>query len=88
VTMDVAKAVSDAKGGAVEFRVEKTGIIHAGVGKASFSQDALAENVNAFIDAIRKARPSGAKGVFMKKITLTSTMGPGVKIDAAAQAAE
>lgn len=87
VTMDVSKAVSDAKGGAVEFRVEKTGIIHAGVGKASFSQDALAENVNAFIDAIRKARPSGAKGVFMKKITLTSTMGPGVKIDAAAAAA-
>lgn len=88
VTMDVAKAVSDAKGGAVEFRVEKTGIIHAGVGKASFSQDALAENVTAFIDAIKKARPSGAKGIFMKKITLTSTMGPGVKIDAAAQAAE
>ncbi len=87
VTMDVAKAVSDAKGGAVEFRVEKTGIIHAGVGKASFSQDALAENVNAFIDAIKKARPSGAKGVFMKRITLTSTMGPGVKIDAAAAAA-
>ena len=87
VTMDVAKAVSDAKGGAVEFRVEKTGIIHAGVGKASFSQDALAENVTAFIDAIKKARPTGAKGIFMKRITLTSTMGPGVKIDAAAAAA-
>lgn len=87
VTMDIAKAVSDAKGGAVEFRVEKTGIIHAGIGKASFSQDALEENVNAFIDAISKARPSGAKGVFIKRITLTSTMGPGVKIDAAAAVA-
>lgn len=87
VTMDVTKAVGDAKGGAVEFRVEKTGIIHAGVGKASFSEDALLENVTAFIDAIRKARPSGAKGVFMKRITLTSTMGPGVKIDAAAAGA-
>jgi len=81
VTMDVAKAVGDAKGGAVEFRVEKAGIIHAGVGKASFSQDKLAENVNAFLTAIQKARPSGAKGTFMKRITLSSTMGPGVKID-------
>ncbi len=81
VTMDVAKAVQDAKGGAVEFRVEKAGIIHAGVGKASFTQDKLAENVSAFLSAIAKARPSGAKGKFMKKITLSSTMGPGVKID-------
>ncbi|WP_371397662.1 50S ribosomal protein L1 [Fretibacter rubidus] len=81
VTMDVAKAVGDAKGGAVEFRAEKTGIVHAGVGKVSFTQDKLAENVNAFIDSIRKARPSGAKGVYVKRITLTSTMGPGVKID-------
>jgi len=81
VTMDVAKAVSDAKGGAVEFRVEKAGIVHAGVGKASFAQDKLAENVSAFLTAIAKARPSGAKGTFMKKITLSSTMGPGVKID-------
>ena len=81
VTMDVAKAVQDAKGGAVEFRVEKAGIIHAGVGKASFTQDKLAENVAAFLSAIAKARPSGAKGKFMKKITLSSTMGPGVKID-------
>jgi len=81
VTMDVAKAVGDAKGGAVEFRVDKAGIIHAGVGKASFSQDKLAENVNAFLTAIQKARPSGAKGTFMKRITLSSTMGPGVKID-------
>ncbi len=83
VTMDVTKAVGDAKGGAVQFRVEKTGIIHAGVGKASFSLDALEENVSAFINAIQKARPSGAKGVFMKRVTLTSTMGPGVKIDPA-----
>ena len=81
VTMDVAKAVKDSKGGAVEFRVEKAGIIHAGVGKASFAQDKLAENVNAFLTSIQKARPSGAKGTFIKKITLSSTMGPGVKID-------
>lgn len=83
VTMDIAKAVSDAKGGAVEFRAEKAGIVHAGVGKASFSQESLEENVNAFIDSIRKARPTGAKGVYVKRITLTSTMGPGVKIDTA-----
>ena len=83
VTMDVAKAVGDAKGGAVEFRVEKTGIIHAGVGKASFSQEKLEENVNTFLSDIQKARPSGAKGVFMRRITLCSTMGPGVKIDTA-----
>ncbi|NNE57315.1 MAG: 50S ribosomal protein L1 [Hellea sp.] len=83
VTMDVAKAVQDSKGGAVEFRVEKAGIIHAGIGKASFTEDKLAENVNAFLTAIQKARPSGAKGVFMRKITVSSTMGPGVKIDTA-----
>jgi len=81
VTMDVAKAVKDSKGGAVEFRVEKAGIIHAAVGKASFAQDKLSENVSAFLTAIQKARPSGAKGTFMKRITLSSTMGPGVKID-------
>lgn len=81
VTMDVAKAIGDAKGGAVEFRVEKAGIVHAGVGKASFAQGKLEENVNAFLTAIQKARPSGAKGTFMKRITLSSTMGPGVKID-------
>ena len=81
VTMDVTKAVSDAKGGAVEFRVEKAGVIHAGVGKASFSEDKLAENVTAFLTAIQKARPAGAKGVFVKKIALTSTMGPSVRID-------
>jgi len=83
VTMDIAKAVSDAKGGAVEFRAEKAGVVHAGVGKVSFAQDKLEENVNAFIDAIRKARPTGAKGTYVKRITLTSTMGPGVKIDSA-----
>ncbi|MEP4051276.1 MAG: 50S ribosomal protein L1 [Litorimonas sp.] len=81
VTMDVTKAVSDAKGGAVEFRVEKAGVIHAGVGKASFTEDKLAENVTAFLAAIQKARPAGAKGVFVKKIALTSTMGPSVRID-------
>lgn len=81
VTMDVTKAIGDAKGGAVEFRAEKTGIVHAGVGKASFTQDKLEENVNAFLTAIQKARPSGAKGVFIKRITISSTMGPGVKID-------
>lgn len=83
VTMDVTKAIGDAKGGAVEFRAEKSGIIHAGVGKASFSQDKLEENVNAFIDSIRKARPTGVKGTYMKRVTISSTMGPGVKIDAA-----
>jgi len=81
VTMDVAKAVADSKGGAVEFRVEKAGIIHAGVGKASFSQDALAQNVSAFLGAIMKPKPTGAKGTYMKNVTLSSTMGPGVKID-------
>ncbi len=81
VTPDVAKAVADAKGGAVEFRAEKAGIVHAGVGKASFTQEKLEENVNAFLKDIQKARPSGAKGVFVRRITLSSTMGPGVKID-------
>ena len=81
VTPNVAKAVEDAKGGAVEFRVEKAGIVHAGVGKCSFAQDKLEENVNAFLTAIQKARPSGAKGTFMKRITISSSMGPGVKID-------
>lgn len=81
VTMDIAKAVADSKGGAVEFRVEKAGIIHAGVGKASFTEAALAENVSAFLGAIMKAKPTGAKGTYMQKVTLSSTMGPGVKID-------
>ena len=81
VTMDVAKAVADSKGGAVEFRVEKAGIIHASVGKASFTEAALAENVSAFLGAIMKAKPTGAKGTYMQRVTLSSTMGPGVKID-------
>ena len=81
VTRDVAEAVRAAKGGQVEFRVEKAGVIHAGVGKASFSEQALSENVIAFIDAINKAKPSGVKGSFMKKVALSSTMGPGVKLD-------
>ncbi len=82
VTMDVAKAVEAAKGGQVEFRVEKTGIIHSGIGKASFSAADLKENYDAFVDAIVKAKPSGAKGKYVKKIALSSTMGPGVKVEA------
>jgi len=81
VTPDVAKAVEDAKGGQVEFRVEKAGVIHAGVGKASFSKEALVENTKAFATAINRAKPSGAKGVYMKKVSVSSTMGPGIKID-------
>jgi large subunit ribosomal protein L1 len=80
VTMDVTSAIKDAKGGAVEFRVEKAGIVQAGVGKASFSEDAIVQNVRAFVDSVMKARPSGTKGTYMKKISLSSTMGPGVKI--------
>jgi large subunit ribosomal protein L1 len=83
VTPDVAKAIADAKGGAIEFRVEKAGIIHAGIGKASFSEADLAINVRALIDSLNKAKPSGAKGTYMKKISLSSTMGPGVKVDIA-----
>ena len=81
VTMDVTKAVTDAKSGQVEFRVEKAGIIHAGIGKASFSEGDLKENFAAFMDAIIKAKPTGAKGKYVKKIAISSTMGPGVKID-------
>jgi large subunit ribosomal protein L1 len=83
VTMDVVRAIRDAKGGAVEFRVEKAGVIHAGVGKASFTEQALAENLRAFMDALMKAKPAGAKGTYVKKISLSSTMGPGVKIEPA-----
>jgi len=83
VTADVTKAVKDAKGGAVEFRVEKAGIIHAGVGKASFTEQALAQNIRAFVDAVVRARPSGAKGTFLQKVALSSTMGPGVRLDPA-----
>ncbi len=81
VTPDVAKAVQDAKGGAVEFRVEKAGIIHAGVGKASFTEAQLTENIKAFADAVLKAKPTGAKGTFVKKLAISSTMGPGVRLD-------
>jgi large subunit ribosomal protein L1 len=83
VTMDVANAVKGAKGGAVEFRVEKAGIVHAGVGKASFAEKALVENIRAFVDAVVKARPAGAKGTYVKKISVASTQGPGVKVDQA-----
>lgn len=81
VTMDVAQAVKDAKGGQVQFKAEKAGVVHAGVGKASFDAEKLAENVRAFVSAVQKARPAGAKGTYVKKISLTSTMGPGVSID-------
>lgn len=87
VTPNIAQAVKDAKGGAVQFRVEKAGIIHAGIGKASFEEKAIAENVKAFIDAVAKAKPSGAKGTYIKKISLSSTMGPGLRIDLAAASA-
>ena len=80
VTMDVAKAVTDAKGGQVEYRVEKAGIVHAGIGKASFSEADLVENFRAFMDAIFRGKPSGAKGKFVKKVSVSSTMGPGVKV--------
>ena len=81
VTMDVTKAVTDAKSGQVEFRVEKAGIVHAGIGKASFSEAGLGENFRAFMDAIVRNKPSGAKGKFIKKVSVTSTMGRGVKVD-------
>ncbi len=94
VTPNVAKAVQDAKAGSIEFRAEKAGIIHAGVGKASFDEKKIVENINAFIEAIVRAKPAGAKGTYLKKISLSSTMGPGMKIslesvreDAAAKAA-
>ena len=83
VTMDVVAAIKGAKGGAVEFRVEKAGVIHAGVGKASFTEDALVANIKAFVDAVIKAKPAGSKGNYLKKISLSSTMGPGLKVDTA-----
>ena len=81
VTMDVADAVKGAKGGSIEFRVEKAGIIHAGVGKVSFSEEQLAENIKAFVEAVNRAKPSGAKGTYIKRVAIKSTMGPGVKVD-------
>ena len=81
VTPDVAGAVQSAKGGAVEFKVEKAGIVHAGVGKVSFNEDALVGNVKAFVDAVLKAKPSGSKGTYVKKVSLSSTMGPGLAVD-------
>jgi large subunit ribosomal protein L1 len=81
VTPDVAGAVKAAKGGAVEFRVEKAGIIHAGVGKASFTEEALLQNIKAFTDAVQKAKPAGAKGTYVKRVSVSSTMGPGVHVD-------
>jgi large subunit ribosomal protein L1 len=81
VTMDVKSAVEGAKGGSVEFRVEKAGIVHAGIGKASFTEEQLVGNIRAFADAVQKARPSGAKGTYVKKVAVSSTMGPGVRVE-------
>ena len=81
VTMDVKAAVEAAKGGEVQFKVEKAGVIHAGVGKVSFDEGKLAENVRAFVDAVSRAKPAGAKGAYLKKVSLSSTMGPGVSVD-------
>ena len=86
VTPDVTGAVKAAKGGSVEFRVEKAGIVHGGIGKVSFSEDAITGNIRAFVDAVVKAKPQGAKGTYLKKVSLSSTMGPGVKIDLASLA--
>jgi large subunit ribosomal protein L1 len=83
VTMDVKGAVSAARAGQVEFRAEKAGIIHAGIGKASFESDKLLENIRAFVDAIQKAKPTGAKGTYLQKVSLSSSMGPGVRVDVA-----
>ena len=87
VTMDVATAVANAKGGDVQFKVEKAGIIHAGVGKVSFTAEKLAENVRAMVDAVSRAKPSGAKGAYLKKVSVSSTMGPGVSVDLASATA-
>ena len=87
VTMDVKGAVQAAKSGQVEFRAEKAGIVHAGIGKASFEEDKLLENIRAFVDAIQKAKPTGAKGTYVKKASVSSTMGPGIKIDVASLSA-
>ncbi|MFN0116602.1 MAG: 50S ribosomal protein L1 [Paracoccaceae bacterium] len=81
VTMDVTTAVKAAKGGEVQFKVEKAGVIHAGIGKVSFSEDKLAQNVRAFVEAVSRAKPAGAKGTYLKKVSLSSTMGPGVSVE-------
>jgi len=81
VTMDVTSAVKGAKGGSVEFRVEKAGIVQAGIGKASFAEDKLVENVRALADAVAKAKPAGAKGTYIQRVAVSSTQGPGVKVD-------
>jgi len=81
VTMDIAGAVAAAKGGSVEFRVEKAGIVHAGIGKASFSAEKLSENIKAFVDSVAKAKPAGSKGTYLERIAISSSMGPGVKVD-------
>ncbi len=83
VTMDVAQAVGNAKGGEVQFKAEKAGVVHAGVGKVSFDEQKLVENIRAFVDAVSKAKPTGAKGAYMRKVSLSSTMGPGVSVDLA-----
>jgi large subunit ribosomal protein L1 len=88
VTMDVAQAVKNAKGGEVQFKVEKAGVIHGGVGKVSFDEGKLVENVKAFVQAVNRAKPSGAKGTYLKKIALSSTMGPGVSVDIGSAVAE
>ena len=87
VTMDVKGAVTAARSGQVEFRAEKAGIVHAGIGKASFEEGKLAENIRAFVDAIQKAKPTGAKGTYLQKASLSSTMGPGIRLDVASLAA-
>ncbi|WBU57093.1 50S ribosomal protein L1 [Paracoccus sediminicola] len=83
VTMDVAQAVQAAKGGEVQFKAEKAGVVHAGIGKVSFDAEKIAQNVRAFVDAVNRAKPSGAKGTYLKKVSISSTMGPGVTIDVA-----
>lgn len=88
VTMDIKAAVEAAKGGEVQFRAEKAGVVHAGIGKASFDEAAMVANVQAFVNAVQKAKPAGAKGTYMKKISLSSTMGPGVTIDVAGATTE
>jgi large subunit ribosomal protein L1 len=87
VTPNVAQAIKDAKGGAIEFRVEKSGIVHAGIGKASFTDEAITANVKALMEALGKAKPSGAKGIYIRRVSLSSTMGPGFKVDTASLSA-